>query len=92
MCGSRQSAPAPQIMYVPYIPPAPAVKDPWAGGPPNSGNEIQGVLRTPNNGLATIESVAPSAASATNAPSLADPAGESSQRVQRQKAKLAIAQ
>lgn len=77
-------------MYIPYVPPAPAVKDPWAGGPPNSGNDIQGVLRTPNNGLATIESVTQTQAN-TNAPTLPDPMGEGSQRVQRKKAQLAIA-
>jgi hypothetical protein len=48
-------------------------------------------MKLPNNGLATIESVAPTPAT-TNAPALPDPAGEGSQRVQRQKAKLAIAQ
>jgi hypothetical protein len=48
-------------------------------------------MKLPNNGLATIESVASTPAT-TNAPTLSDPAGEGSQRVQRQKAKLAIAQ
>ena len=93
MCFSRQSAPQIQYVYVPQPPtptPAPS-KDPWAGGAPNSGNQIQAETRLPNNGLGTIESVRPTPAS-TNAPTLADPTGEGSQRVQRQKAKLAIAQ
>jgi len=91
MCRSQPSPP--QITYVPFFMPQPAApsRDPWANGPPNSGNEIQASMKLPNNGLATIESVASTPAT-TNAPTLSDPAGEGSQRVQRQKAKLAIAQ
>lgn len=78
-------------MYIPYVPPAPASKDPWANGAPDSGNRIDAQIRLPTNGLGTIESVTPTPAT-TNAPALPDPMGENSQRVKRNQAKLAIAQ
>jgi hypothetical protein len=91
MCGSRPSAPpAPQYIYLP-APAAPKDPDPEESGLPDYGNSITKSMKLPNNGLATIESVSSSSASG-NAPTLGDPMGEGSQRVQRQKAKLAIAQ
>jgi len=90
MCRSQPSPP--QITYVPFYIPAPTpARDPWKDGYPQSGNDVINSMRTPNNGLATIESVTQTQAT-SNAPALQDPMGEGSQRVQRQKAKLAIAQ
>lgn len=87
MCGSRP-APPPQIQYVPYPTPAESQKkDQFEDY--QSNNAVLATARL-NNGLGTIESVAPSAAS-TNAPTLGAPEGQDSQRVQRQQAKLAIA-
>ena len=74
-----------------YKPPTPA---PAASTTtiPNTANKVLETIQLPNNGLATIESVKPLPPSVSApAPVLGDPLGESSQRVQRQKARLSIA-